>query len=37
MKNMTRIVLKRGFQLPRVKFSRDEKGGRESLGVVYCS
>ena len=26
-----------GFQLDRVKFDRDRKGGREALGVGYCS
>ena len=26
-----------GFQLSRVKFSRDGEGGREALGIKNCS
>ena len=34
---MMKIVLKRGFSWPGEKFDRDGKGGREALGMGYCS
>ena len=29
--------LKEGFRLPRKNFDRDDKGGRETLAMGYCS
>ena len=37
MKNMMGIVLKRGFQLAKVRIDRDSEGGREALGMGHCS
>ena len=33
MKNLMKILFKKGLQLARVKFDRDDKEGREALGM----